>query len=82
MLFGDDDSELYFARGNFYSQLLLESLDLSSSAEDERRNHSLKSNRRRADSEKRVLALHLCLYKVDVCTSHMQKKKNRAVFEA
>lgn len=42
VLFGGDDSELCFARGNFYSQLLLKSLDLSSSAGDERTN-SLKS---------------------------------------
>lgn len=84
MLFGDDDSELCFARGNFYSQLLLEFLDSSSCVEDKRKGHALILfySQTGEDSEKRGLAMQLCLCKVDVCTSHMQKKQNLAVFEA
>lgn len=77
MLFGDDESQQGFAKGNFSSQLLLESLDSSSSA-DERRNHSFKSScRQRALCEMCVFALHLRLCKVDVCTSHVPKEKGK-----
>lgn len=36
MLFGGDESEICFARGDFYRQLLLESLELCPSAAKKR----------------------------------------------
>lgn len=79
MLFGDDDSELCSARGNFHSQLLLEFLDLSSSADDERRNHSLKSFYSQTDEELHVKSVvWCCIFVSDKLTfAHHTCKKEK-----
>lgn len=77
--FGDDDSELCFARGNFYSQLLLEILNLSSSAEDERRNHSWKSFYSQTDEEQTVQSVFWrCIFiSVKLTFAHHTCKKRK-----